>query len=456
MIADMPSQLQKEINRIENFFGGESVQGFADRHQDKASPAAGDAYSENAVQCNYMSENAGAGGDAALLTVELTADEHAMISELSEKMRACVSDVDLEKLSAPCRQLAQRWSETQENPLDEGIDALVGSITDLLGGASEKIVDLLDTLLEKAADLIGIYMRHMNKGLQIPFLSSLYKIIMGDKDATLRARDLFSLTLAVPLTILHKVVFGERPFTHDYDHLPDKPEPLPLERLIGAEGVPPDRLDRRQIEPIREVVFREPTRAISSLLLFTRVGSDLMLDWINYSGVKPKKEWFKPVFEGYDFLSSTALLVLNCPVGESPASPAFDPLSYAFVSEVLEWYISILIAFAPEKKKDLKEALEQLDVFLKVVSSILGLWAAVAMLVDPKDEEEGEGHPRWNYNVFASLGSVTGSIQGIYGTIMEISEVPNNPEKAKQVMIVDGVLGGLTAALEGAGCKWGE
>ena len=78
----------------------------------------------------------------------------------------------------------------------------------LLQGVKEIIGVMLDVLEDAVKSLQSV----LNASIDIPVISYIYKLLMHDDLSIL---DLLCLILAVPVTILYKVIFGSAPFSDD-------------------------------------------------------------------------------------------------------------------------------------------------------------------------------------------------------------------------------------------------
>ncbi|HXE13324.1 MAG TPA: hypothetical protein VN633_14455 [Bryobacteraceae bacterium] len=72
--------------------------------------------------------------------------------------------------------------------------------------------DILTTMLGLVEDAVKGLQSALNASIDIPVISYIYKLISGDDLSIL---DLLCLILAVPVTILYKVIFGSAPFSAD-------------------------------------------------------------------------------------------------------------------------------------------------------------------------------------------------------------------------------------------------
>ena len=87
------------------------------------------------------------------------------------------------------------------------IEALRDVIIQLLDGVENIALGLLEVV--KAA--IDVIQKVLNSEIKIPFISDLFEFVGGGK---LTILNLSTLLLAIPVTVVHKIVFNERPFKH--------------------------------------------------------------------------------------------------------------------------------------------------------------------------------------------------------------------------------------------------
>jgi len=93
--------------------------------------------------------------------------------------------------------------------------AVLEEIKDLLFVLLDLLDDLVQVFLDLVEQLIGVLSGWFNQHLDIPVISQLYKFITGllGNSESLTVLHLFALLLAVPLTIVHKLVFnGQKPY----------------------------------------------------------------------------------------------------------------------------------------------------------------------------------------------------------------------------------------------------
>lgn len=93
--------------------------------------------------------------------------------------------------------------------------AVLEEINDLVSVLLDLLDDLVQVLLDLVEQLVGILNGWFNQHLDIPVISQLYKFITGllGNSESLTVLHLFALLTAVPLTIVHKLVFnGQKPY----------------------------------------------------------------------------------------------------------------------------------------------------------------------------------------------------------------------------------------------------
>jgi hypothetical protein len=92
--------------------------------------------------------------------------------------------------------------------------SLLGMIQKLLDSVITTIQGALDAVCGGLAELVDGMQSLLTAELDIPFVSALYQFVTG-KDSGPSLMDLLSMVIAVPATILYKLVMGEAPFPDD-------------------------------------------------------------------------------------------------------------------------------------------------------------------------------------------------------------------------------------------------
>lgn len=95
------------------------------------------------------------------------------------------------------------------------IAAVLQELKDLLFALLDLLDDLAQVFLDLVDQMLGIMNGWFNRHLDIPVISQLYKFITGllGTSESLTVLHLFALLTAVPLTIVHKLVFnGQKPY----------------------------------------------------------------------------------------------------------------------------------------------------------------------------------------------------------------------------------------------------
>jgi hypothetical protein len=93
--------------------------------------------------------------------------------------------------------------------------AVLEEIKDLVFVLLDLLDDLVQVFLDLVEQLIGVLHGWFNQHLDIPVISQLYKFITGllGHSESLTVLHLFALLMAIPLTIVHKLVFnGQKPY----------------------------------------------------------------------------------------------------------------------------------------------------------------------------------------------------------------------------------------------------
>jgi hypothetical protein len=201
--------------------GGNPAVGSDPLHAEKVQSG----YGDNRTKCDYAHAKAqgygqqggtfvGAGAPAALAAAQ---------SPLVTFLAAVEKDLDLSNPDSPFRKdlatLESKLSATLADPhglFETGVAALLR----LLQGAIDTVLDLgrdvLKALLDAAAEAVRALRELLEAPIEVPVLSWLFRKITGQPLSVL---GLFCLLLAVPATLLYKLIFGGKdarpPFTAD-------------------------------------------------------------------------------------------------------------------------------------------------------------------------------------------------------------------------------------------------
>jgi hypothetical protein len=108
--------------------------------------------------------------------------------------------------------------------------------------------DILTTMLGLVEDAVKGLQSALNASIDIPVISYIYKLISGDDLSIL---DLLCLILAVPITILYKVIFGSAPFSADsVSQLNNLPWPWLSNEAKASDGRSLAALSRTAPNPV--------------------------------------------------------------------------------------------------------------------------------------------------------------------------------------------------------------
>lgn len=113
---------------------------------------------------------------------------------------------------------AANYLENAFSDIDNFLNTLLAAILSVLRGIIQAIfegmsgvVSVVFGVLER---ILAIFTDMLTKTIKIPFFSSFYKVIMGNDMSFI---DLASMLLALPVTLIDKVILGHAPFMTDED-----------------------------------------------------------------------------------------------------------------------------------------------------------------------------------------------------------------------------------------------
>lgn len=194
---------------------------------------------QNRVRCDFVRSqvlDACAQGTATLRLPDGNAADAGLLDEFIKIFETAFPREELERSAARMRAMANQIQDARSF-IEVALAEILEAFKDLMLLVLAAIEALLLAFCKLAAAAIGALEALITAVIDIPVLSGLYKEITGH-DLTLL--HLFSLLIAVPTTILYKLVYGGRdlrpPFTRaEVDEI--KRSTLPWPNLFGAEDV---------------------------------------------------------------------------------------------------------------------------------------------------------------------------------------------------------------------------
>ncbi|KAK2758180.1 hypothetical protein FQN54_004024 [Arachnomyces sp. PD_36] len=307
---------------------------------------------------------------------------------------------------------------------------------DVLKAAVTTIHKLVVALIEAFQKVIQIFKEYGNKSISIPIFSSLYKLITGHE---LTAFDAMSLLIAIPTTILTKMITGAAP-----PKIPNLNSDLLDGLLLGGTSV--------EITEQTKLDFNTLTTGltVSGTLISTIVNTIKFFYGLASDGTGGARE----SLTGSAFLEFFSVVIdMFSTMNSLPTDPSLPGLEYR------KWisYISlfrggshVIAAFVPEGAAGTAEAKDKTLLVLDLATTLInfGLYQEVGIA-------EAEAASTWKdfdvkSNVIGIEGSLLNAISGIgYFTAFMFKE--EIEVSGFGLAILEGATVGL-AALEGI--KW--
>ncbi len=142
----------------------------------------------------------------AARTAQLQASTVDLISLLGQQATNFQSSDAFTNAVAYFEAAAKNQDQLLENTLAGILSIAEGIALFILEGVNT----LIDTILDAIIGLIDTIQQLMNTSWDIPFVSDLYRYIT--KGATLTTTDVIALVLAIPTTVIYKIVNGQSPY----------------------------------------------------------------------------------------------------------------------------------------------------------------------------------------------------------------------------------------------------
>jgi hypothetical protein len=244
----LQSKITNGVNQIGTVFGGQSFNGFISRQPGGSSSSlAAQSYratfNDHAVRCNYAFSKAQqyfAGATALPTTLAAPADSGSFANLISMIQQQVAG---LQTSTAKLQALLQIQTSDPTKLFDLAAAGFLEAAADVITFVLDVIEDIAVALLDLVGGAITALQDALNADIDIPIISWLYKyVITGtilDPGDDLTILDLLCLILAIPATILYKVLFGgasaSPPFTSaQVGAITSSPIPWPTLSSAGA------------------------------------------------------------------------------------------------------------------------------------------------------------------------------------------------------------------------------
>jgi hypothetical protein len=248
----LQSKVTKGVNQIATVFGNQSFNGFISRQPGGSSSSlAAQSYrttfNDHAVRCNYALTKAQQhfAGATGLPTTLAAAVDSGSFANLINMIQQQVSS--LQASTAKLQALLQIQTSDPTKLFDLAAAGFLEAAAEVITFILDVIEDIAVALLNLIGGAITALQDALNADIDIPIISWLYKyVITGtimDPGDDLTILDLLCLILAIPATILYKVLFGgasaSPPFTSaQVSAITSSPIPWPSLSSIRTKAAP--------------------------------------------------------------------------------------------------------------------------------------------------------------------------------------------------------------------------
>jgi hypothetical protein len=248
----LQNKITNGVNQIGTVFGSQSFNGFISRQPGGSSSSLSAqtyraTFNDHAVRCNYALVKAqqyfaGAPGLMTTLAAPVDSGPFANLINMIQQQVA-----GLQNSTAKLQALLQIQTSDPTKLFDLAAAGFIQAAADVISFVLDVIEDLAVALLDLAGGAITGLQDALNADLDIPIISWLYKyVITGtilDPGDDLTILDLLCLIMAIPATILYKVLFGgataSPPFTSaEVNAITNSPIPWPTLSSVGAQATP--------------------------------------------------------------------------------------------------------------------------------------------------------------------------------------------------------------------------
>ena len=433
--TNLKDDISQAIDKVEDQFQDSTFNSLAPATNEPAAaggnPLEGQglhqAHKANSVRSNYVkSKSSGHFSTDSSDNLRRRADATTIsIDDLLDAFKQSFSDDDLAQSKQKISNLFSSLG-SGASFLDVGISVILEAIKDLVIIALSTIEAVLSELATIAGDAITALQDLLEKNLDIPIISWLYKKITGGEELTIQ--NLFCLILAAPVTILYKAIYGganaTAPFTSEqvesiisgnipWPQLPGQQQSLKAKPLMVS-----DNLDR---------VLSITIGLLSLLYAYADIQTDRLA--AQGEAAEPKTSTF------HSFLSiMTSLLIFGFAV---PHNQFKSTNVSADIASISSWLFS-LVPIATDVVFFLKDAQGRITRFhyqdepgpkimmvYGVLTSVIGLWLTISILEKPSDD-----YSIWN-GIEAFLPGIPLAAQPL------VTE--QNPDSTLVLVIIDGV-----------------
>lgn len=211
------SDFQSLINQVTGTQLGPATQHYNDPNQAYAQGSNNYTVQGNWMYHKSMSNAVGTNGSVSVggASNALTAAQESLPQQMEAFLAAIATDAlhiaeDLgDLILASVKELVEILTDPQA-ARTTGLATLLGDLQNLLVNIVQLGQDASDALFGLVEGVVSLIQAALNASIDIPLISDFYKWITGD---SLTILDLFSLIVAIPVTIIYKVITGHAPYS---------------------------------------------------------------------------------------------------------------------------------------------------------------------------------------------------------------------------------------------------
>lgn len=233
-INTLQSQLQQWFAEARNTLAGSYSLGGYEQANTPDDPATSKAVANNIVY-NGLINNAPA-AQSSMAAAALIQEADGPFTQFMEALASLVDFTESSQAFAQALVYLQDLGTAPDEIFRKLLAALMSVVEGVLQAVLSGVQAVIDAMLKTVATLIAGLKTLMNAKWNIPFVSDLYRLITNGSDLT--TLDLMSLVLAVPGTVLFKILQNKAPFPDQASVLRFKAA-FNADTLLTATGLKP-------------------------------------------------------------------------------------------------------------------------------------------------------------------------------------------------------------------------
>jgi hypothetical protein len=208
-ISNVQSQITSLFDQAVSSIAGNSSVGGYEKSNRQSDPAFSSAVANNVVYNGFIDN---AGSATTTLNAELSS-ELGSIQQWMEQLQQYVVNTEATQAFSQASDYFQSMTGSPDQIFTNLLSGLLRVAQGVLQAIISGVQALIDGLFQLIQSLLAGMQSLLNAKWNIPFVSALYSWITDGAELT--TIDLFALVMAIPTTILYKVIEGVAPFPDD-------------------------------------------------------------------------------------------------------------------------------------------------------------------------------------------------------------------------------------------------